>query len=331
MYRNLFPFTGPSRRGGVSPGGRVAVDGCALPVRGAAVRGPAAAPGQGGMPPPPRLPVVARSLTSDSVFAKAHSSRHPLVAGLVYHRNGNQQVQLLDTSGNIVKRTNVAQGSQQPRKPVRSRCYQPILRDPELSLQGDLVCVSEPTGEARVLNVSTGAVTVLPAGEIERTLYDVSTCLLGRVPSTGEYNVFRIHAMVEPTFDIATLGGDQRWKVRPRPPTCYCVLYPLSQYRAVVSGVVYFLLLHGSHTGKPCSVASFDLATEQWRPRALKGPGEGPETGSYLGLDELNGCLVCACRTYKTRATELWFLEDQATGLWTKRYSLPWFDRHGVL
>jgi hypothetical protein len=63
--------------------------------------------------------------------------------------------------------------------------------------------------------------------------------------------VFRIHAMVEPTFDIATLGGDQRWKVRPRPPTCYCVLYPLSQYRAVVSGVVYFLLLHGSHTGKP--------------------------------------------------------------------------------
>jgi hypothetical protein len=63
------------------------------------------------MPPPPRLPVVARSLTSDSVFDKAHSSRHPLVAGLVYHRNGNQQVQLLDTSGNIVKRMNVAQGS----------------------------------------------------------------------------------------------------------------------------------------------------------------------------------------------------------------------------
>jgi hypothetical protein len=82
----------------------------------------------------------------------------------------------------------------------------------------------------------------------------------------------------------------------------------------------------GSRTGTPCSVGSFDLATEQWRPTAIEGPpGDGSETGSYLGLRELNGCLVGACRTYKTRATELWFLEDEATGLWTKRYSLPWF------
>jgi F-box interacting protein len=170
----------------------------------------------------------------------------------------------------------------------------------------------------------------LPGDEIDRTRYrydDVSTCVLGRVPSTGEYKVFRIHGVVEPTFDVATLGGDQRWKVRPRPPTCYCVQYPIPQYRAaVVSGVVYFLLLHGSRTGTPCSVGSFDLATEQWRPTAIEGPpGDGSETGSYLGLRELNGCLVGACRTYKTRATELWFLEDEATRLWTKRYSLPWF------
>ncbi|CAO2163538.1 unnamed protein product [Urochloa humidicola] len=45
-----------------------------------------------------------RSLTSDRLFAMAHSLRHPLLVGL--HQNGHE-IHMVDFSGNILKRIRV--------------------------------------------------------------------------------------------------------------------------------------------------------------------------------------------------------------------------------
>nr|CAB3455970.1 unnamed protein product [Digitaria exilis] len=44
-----------------------------------------------------------RSLTSDPIFAKAHSSRHPLLVGINFLVGHGREVQFVDTSGNILR------------------------------------------------------------------------------------------------------------------------------------------------------------------------------------------------------------------------------------
>lgn len=135
---------------------------------------------------------------------------------------------------------------------------------PELNLsaQGDLVCFSEATpnmfkSQARVLDPITGVTTALPDGDMETNL---SACILGHVPSTGEHKLLRVGNVVLrdgwdiiPTnyqrCEVLTLvtgdddnaGGGQRWRETSSHPSVTVSLADC-RHTAVVDGVIYFLL-----------------------------------------------------------------------------------------
>nr|CAB3455989.1 unnamed protein product [Digitaria exilis] len=186
------------------------------------------------------------SLTSDPIFAKAHSSRHPLIVGL-RHNRGFYDVHFVDPfSGNVVKQI-----------PTGRSWY--VHR---VSTDHGRLCISghdryDPEKNL-VLNPANGAIIMLPTTSIvtkyvkESTSYGWSTCLLGWVPSTGEYKVLRMRHRhgcrnllddVELDYHIATLGGDGNrpscWRVMPHPPVTVAIG---SLDRVVVKGVAYFLL-----------------------------------------------------------------------------------------
>ncbi|KAL6622917.1 hypothetical protein ACP70R_032796 [Stipagrostis hirtigluma subsp. patula] len=260
-----------------------------------------------------------RALTSDPHFAGIHASRHrqPLVAALCKRRG---EIHLVDLSGDVVKRMPVAEAR---------------LRDwKSLTTQPGLLCVSEWEGTACVLDAATGAAAVLPADPAVRRRTKgrplMSTSVLGRVPSTGEHKVLRIHlhAKSQQTCDAMTLGsgggGRGRWRATPRPPMLVTTTF---EHRAVVDGVAYFLLdLSCRRVPTSDAIASFDLRTEEWRSAMLRGPlGNQPGLvhGGHLNdpqLAELNGFLVTIHR--KDRSIDLWFLESTDKELWTKRYSM---------
>nr|CAB3452259.1 unnamed protein product [Digitaria exilis] len=228
-----------------------------------------------------RLRLVCRSwwsLTSDPIFAKAHSSRHPLIVGL-RHNRGFYDVHFVDPfSGNVVKQI-----------PTGRSWY--VHR---VSTDHGRLCIS---GDDRydpeknlVLNPANGAITMLPTTSIvtkyvkESTSYGRYTCLLGWVPSTGEYKVLRMRHRhgcqnllddVELDYHIATLGGDGNrdscWRVMPRPPVLVAIG---SLDRVVVKGVAYFLLDLDLWywRAKSDDIVEFDLATEEWRYPMLRGP-----------------------------------------------------------
>ncbi|KAL6638939.1 hypothetical protein ACP70R_022669 [Stipagrostis hirtigluma subsp. patula] len=88
-----------------------------------------------------------RSLTSDPIFAKAHSSRNPLVVGLHADAGRRREIRFVDLSGNIVKRISTGQD----------------WDGHGLSSHHDLLCVSQSKGKAYVVHPATGAITVLPS------------------------------------------------------------------------------------------------------------------------------------------------------------------------
>ncbi|CAL5089099.1 unnamed protein product [Urochloa decumbens] len=275
-----------------------------------------------------------RSLTSDPIFAKAHSSRHPLVVGLrsIAGRGrrwrSDHEVQLLDPfSGNIVRRI-----------PTRKAWH-----DHELSTHLGLLCISERRAQQEdcILSPATGEILMVPTTGIV-TKYKgksmtLSTCLLGRVPSTGEYKALRVcryhdrylDGEPEQTYHVATLGRDAIWRVKPCPAVRVAIV---SEARAVVNGVAYFLL-DVDPADSDNVIAAFNLCTEEWRNPMLRGPLNGHHTSAKyaerisLHLADLNGCLASICRCtrgypYDNCSVDLWFLVDLDKELWIKQYSL---------
>ncbi|CAL5078988.1 unnamed protein product [Urochloa decumbens] len=275
-----------------------------------------------------------RSLTSDPIFAESHSRRHPIAIGLyrpwrhtiedesissyLFHKW--PEIHFIDlTSGDIVKRITAV-----PRRSFH------------LSVQLDYVCVSVFKASCVVVDTATGEVANLGSRAVPKSPF-----ILGFVPSTGELKVllFRmdfdniffngggyVYAM---TFDGD--GGDYVWRELPRPGVPLELTFGNT---AVVGGVAYFLLnLHYAKRGsEPDSIASFDLATEEWR-LGIRGPvssllGGTEEKLSYYGhrrdfqLAELNGSLAMVHCTSQHCLMEIWFLVDIDKGVWSRRYSI---------
>nr|CAB3461960.1 unnamed protein product [Digitaria exilis] len=288
-----------------------------------------------------RLRLVCRAwrdlLTSDPTFARAHPSSCRLVAAGVCKLRG--EIKFVDVlSGEVAKRMPVQEAR--------------VRYGHNVTTQAGYVCVQGQgsVGPCVVAAVATGAATILPAGvAVKHSAGDrivSSTSLLGRVPSTGDYKVLRTHlcfGVVGPTSfyyhtcDVTTLGGargDGRWRVRPDPPMCISGDF---ERRVVVNGVAYFLSdpYNCSTTdGSSRAIASFDMATEEWRSPMLRGPlssmqsssgNEMIEVGNVNGRDfmlaEVNCFLVTVHLKYQ-HLTDLWFLVDVDKGLWTKRYSV---------
>jgi F-box interacting protein len=282
-----------------------------------------------------------RSLTSDPRFVRAHSSRHPLITGL---RRFSHEIHVVDVhTGSIARRMENHAGT---------------FSTPELNLsaQGDLVCFSEATpnmfkSQARVLDPITGVTTALPDGDMETNL---SACILGHVPSTGEHKLLRVGNVVLrdgwdiiPTnyqrCEVLTLvtgdddnaGGGQRWRETSSHPSVTVSLADC-RHTAVVDGVIYFLLgglsLNYFPGVKPDSVVSFDLSTEAWSPTTIRGPLSThvrvaklvhSHREGYLQLANLNSCLVMIHHDNPHRSMDIWLLQvNMSKESWTKQYSV---------
>ncbi|CAL4906003.1 unnamed protein product [Urochloa decumbens] len=276
-----------------------------------------------------------RSLTSDPRFARAHSARHPLFIVVDLDRV-ESEIHIIDLySGSIVKRISSADLAQ------RVHGIGDLYR--LMSTEASLVCVSTTTSDDGsvqdiVLNPTTGAVKILPDGNRSGL---VNSCILGYVPSTGEYKVLRLCfcATPEETFEVAceviALGGcgdEQRWRAKPSPEINISAHF---RYVAVVHGVAYFCSFKSSDDDDDDddddtmpSIALFDLATEKWRPSTLPGPIRCHLyhlDADQIHFNSFDGCLLVISH-HKVRdcSTDLWFLMgvDNNSPSWTKRYSM---------
>ncbi|KAF8741153.1 hypothetical protein HU200_013634 [Digitaria exilis] len=216
-----------------------------------------------------------RALLSDPQFAAAHSARHPgplIVAGYAENEGDGMIVDIMDLSGQIVKRVRRVEG-----------------RDRVMSIELDLAFVKNGSSmSCHVLNVTTGSIHVLPEGlatehakHKQTSAHCWATTAIGMVPSTGEYKVLRvIHTSCSddlPTgklFEAITIDGSSsqaHWRGKGAPP------YPVelgNWHSVVIKHTVYFLLSdYGSfHVGKRGGlVASFDLESEKWG-ESIPGP-----------------------------------------------------------
>ncbi|TVU02108.1 hypothetical protein EJB05_52474, partial [Eragrostis curvula] len=276
-----------------------------------------------------------RSLTSDSVFIKAHASRHPL---LVAASHSTGEIHVVDLSGNIVKKIRPSQ--------LTSRRLFDSLGSRDHNTQLDLFGFEATQSNYNsyvVLNLATGTVAanVLLQRWGAKHPYE-PTSIVGYVPCTGEYKVLRIHHHLfsqnnsghTQTCEVIALGGKDkgRWMLRCNGSI---VVETRSRHSAVVGGAVYFLVNTKCTIVRPDSIACFDLATEAWRTELLP----GPVSSLNLSIDEaavhngtrifrlatLGGYLVTVDCNLRNRLTDLWFLDKS---LWTKRYSMrdppPW-------
>ncbi|CAN6352483.1 unnamed protein product [Urochloa humidicola] len=264
-----------------------------------------------------------RSLTSDPLFAKAHSRRRPHVVAL--HRQRPHELHVVDLRARMVVKTiRLAQ----PGTYLRSNL--------------DLACVVYPHfqswGRACVLNLQQGSTGRSAIADItvdhevsRRSYYGLMApdYVLGHVPSTGEYKMFRLYDDLsirgyqqapdskQQICHVMTLGSSStRWRVAPDPPVV------LARHTTVISGVAYFLVNHHQYCFD--SVASFDLATEQWGSTILQGPVRPSTKAGFIFLVELGDCLVMVHHNVKDSITDLWFIEDMDKSLWTKRCSIRW-------
>ncbi|KAL6623650.1 hypothetical protein ACP70R_033529 [Stipagrostis hirtigluma subsp. patula] len=266
-----------------------------------------------------RLRIVCRSwrsLISDPLFAKDHSSRHPHIAAI--HRESGE-VHVVDLSGNVLKRIHMEHHGH------------------NLTAQLDLLYVSIGSGhQAHVLNVFTGMVE-------HRTQPSSSTLTsaFGYVPSTGEYKVLRI--LLRKACEVITLGSGNNgsWRQRPGPPIFKSIAVS-SRYMAQVGSVAYFMLEPPLAPAeiKLDGIASFDFVTEEWRPTMIQGPlrklVKYPTGLVSLQLAKLNDYLVTVHYNNQDDTRDLWFLEDVDKSLWTKRYSVRcegglFLDHHPLL
>ncbi|CAL4897545.1 unnamed protein product [Urochloa decumbens] len=261
-----------------------------------------------------------RSLTSDPLFAKDHSRRRPHVIALRQQRQ--DELHVIDLRDRIIVKT--------------IHIPQPGAY---LLAELDLVCVVYPHfvawGGACVLDLQqgTGSATIADITVDHQVLRSsfplmVPSYTLGHVPSTGEYKMFRLCDVFIAGYQavnskqqichVMTLGStaDGRWRETPDPPVL------LASSMVVVSGVAYFLVDHYQYCSD--SIASFDLAKEEWRSTILQGPVQPSTKDGMFRLVELADCLVMVHHNNKDLIMDLWYIEDTSKSLWTKRCSIRW-------
>ncbi|KAL6639572.1 hypothetical protein ACP70R_023302 [Stipagrostis hirtigluma subsp. patula] len=300
-----------------------------------------------------RLRVICRpwrSLTSNPLFIKAHTARHPETLFLAIFRGDEMHIDIMDLSGNVMMRIGIPDGH----KVQRTRL--------------DMVCVTTERNSCCVLNPATGAVYALPESPAKEHMGLVqvwrpfTSFTFGHVASTGEYKVLRIFNRPEffdpgpqlcEAFTINHGASHAPW--RGKQSRDFFVECQEANSGVVVDGVVYFLtdsvydvfiddgsdIIDGLY---PDFICSFDLETEEWR-EDIQGPIspnffiQGPTSSNFvrdvenaveeymsiwnqLSLAELKGYLVLAYHRRHQSTMDLWFLTDYDTRSWVKEYSI---------
>ncbi|KAF8654683.1 hypothetical protein HU200_061483 [Digitaria exilis] len=274
-----------------------------------------------------------RALLSDPQFAAAHSARNPdplIVAGYAENEGNGMIVDIMDMSGQIVKRVRQVEGS-----------------DRVMSMELDLVFVKNvDSGSYKFLFPATGGECGFGVNQITEPKF-----ILGQVPSTGEYKVLKLmyHFSLRLTcqlLEVCTLNSSSHsgWRKKeiPGDDVSFCNLT-----RLVIDGIVYFLCsdTHHSVTFKDQVIEedliiTFDLKTEAWGPRIRRPPisfsnntvqmfdNIGRPIIKQLTLAHLNGSLVVVHGP--APYMDFWILTDFDKGFWVKQYSIQ-FEQYGHL
>ena len=112
-------------------------------------------------------------------------------------------------------------------------------------------------------------------------------------------------------------SGAAEWRQKQSPPP-----KSISYYSdpVAVNGVLYSAsqLQHGD------SVLCFDLESEEWKKRGIKGPPNVEPAAGWrpFTLGELNGTL-CMIQPAYGGCTIIWLLTNADKGTWMKAYSIP--------
>ncbi|CAN6209603.1 unnamed protein product [Urochloa humidicola] len=286
-----------------------------------------------------------RSLLSDPHFAATHGARHPaalVIAGYAANAGDDTLVNIMDLSGQIVKQMRRIDG-----------------RDQVMSMDLDLVCVKNiDSGRCRFLNPATGAVYHIPSFFADEhvvlsfSLIGEPKYILGQVPSTGEYKLFRIlfhlsHAFRCQLFEVCTLNSrcsNSAWRRKESPgeTVAFWTFTTLA-----IDGIVYLLGsdLHHSVTFndkifEKDFIITFDLETEAWGPRIQGPPISFPNNAAQmfcdlglpnikqLSLANLHGSLAVVHGP--APYMDIWILMDSDKRQWVKHYSIQ-FDQYGFL
>ncbi|XP_066395835.1 uncharacterized protein [Miscanthus floridulus] len=241
------------------------------------------------------------------------SKTNPLLVAAVYNA--------ADISSVDVKLVDVASGATVARLDRQGNGH--------FGVTGGLLCLVGTGGTAAVsvLDAATGDVTNIPAYTAPNGQNTSSAYVFGHVPATGEHKVLRVytagHGETKQPCEILTLGSSkQRWRPAPSPPVV--VGTAPSRHWAVTRGVAHFLIPQRAEYDV---IASFDLATEEWRPTLLQCPLSSDKRNccsDSLSLVELNGCLVFVHHDYLSYAMDMWVLTtDLDRGTWLRVEPLP--------
>ncbi|CAN6180571.1 unnamed protein product [Urochloa humidicola] len=255
-----------------------------------------------------------RSLLSDPPFAAAHAARHrgdpPLFTVCAAGGTHGEvaEINLLDTSGRAVKRVSARHSSLLQQ--MLPHLHLVLLVDHDV-FGGDTMSVLDP---------ATGAVSLLP--DSKRNLS--STFVLGRAVSStggnGEYKVLILDSSPHNTQPcrcrVLTVGGST-WRDAPGPPAVGIKAFRKGT-TVVAQGIVYHLV-DNPYGGL---VAAFDLETERWWPRLVRGPARVSSLDGHphqwRSLAELNGRLAAVATTVLTM--DIWMLMGSgAEALWCKQ------------
>ncbi|KAF8731982.1 hypothetical protein HU200_015932 [Digitaria exilis] len=288
-----------------------------------------------------------RSLTYDPLFVSAYAARHP--GPLLYVCRGSTSIDLLDLSGDVVKRLRPNMTGYVSR--VLYACFEFVL------IEGDNHGIS-------VIDPVSGSVSTLPVGITEGL---ASSCLwypswfaFGKVASTGEYKLVRIVDQDlmcggygnDPLCEVLTFSEGFRHWGKNDDPAAY--RDGIEQWRKVesapayldlnctdgviVEGTAYFLLAQWQfeepyiedYNIEPGCIPSFNLETEQWSV-ALRGPASRivEESNGMLNyrdlidrlmLGELKDFLVTVHCNNQTSTADLWFLMDFGNCVWSRQH-----------
>jgi F-box interacting protein len=265
--------------------------------------------GQGQLRPPTKLLGCLRTVGWPS------SKTNPLLVAAVYTAT-DAKISRVD-----VKLVDVASGATVARLDRQGNGH--------FGVTGGLLCLVGTGGTAAVsvLDPATGDVTNIPAYTAPNGQNTSSAYVFGHVPATGEHKVLRVytagHGETKQPCEILTLGSSkQRWRPAQSPPVRVDTL--VSRHRAVTGGVAHFLIPQRAEYDV---IASFDMATEEWRPALLQAPLSSDKCNccsNSLSLVELNGCLVFVHHDYVSFSMDMWVLTtDLNRRTWLRVEPLP--------
>ncbi|KAG0530797.1 hypothetical protein BDA96_05G217700 [Sorghum bicolor] len=256
-----------------------------------------------------------RAVISDPAFLAARRSHVCAADPLVVAMFGSApefELRLLDRDGNVLRVFDVRGGTAALLAPTR-------------------------LGLVFVDRMQLGAMVIDPASGRHCTVPTTSTAVndysFGRAVPSGDYKVVRLHVIVTSHGDgrrrrsqwceVATIlddggaGDEPTWRRRPWGPFYHTSFS--CEHKATINGDLFFMLCdtYDSESHGRNLIATFNLESEEWKTKAIKGPLLGRKNVQdkwSIALTELKGTL---CMVHK----------DPNRSVWVKEYKIQMPER----